>query len=109
MNGYYCNSCKEFFDEPIKKRGESCGVDFEYGAEEFPAYYVCPHCGSPDITSPDQCELCGEESQPGKICTSCYEAVAMAAEAAVKKIMSDIGCKRDAAVECLGDYIENDL
>lgn len=56
---WFCDECKEFFDEPAKERESHP----ELGGDgiTYEVFTVCPICGSEDIHECEKCDGCGEE------------------------------------------------
>lgn len=59
---YYCENCKNEFDEPSKEK--TCfenyyGVDHLFNESHDFILEKCPHCGSEDIEEMSTCDNCG--------------------------------------------------
>lgn len=60
---YYCNNCKEEFEEPNRKNitfEEYYGVDHLFHDSNRMDLLVCPNCGDDDIEEMKKCDYCEE-------------------------------------------------
>ena len=60
---YYCNNCKEEFEEPNRKNitfEEYYGVDHLFPNSNRMDILVCPNCDDEDIEEMKTCDNCGE-------------------------------------------------
>ena len=62
---YYCESCKNYFDEPARSEAEA---DTGYVEQ------TCPICGNDSYIPAKMC-VCGKNPTHGDFCDECYEMV----------------------------------
>ena len=67
---YFCNDCKERFEEPRLMSDTHYEVDTR--ADEV--YSVCPYCASSDYEEMGACSCCGEPIRSNEdYCNSCID------------------------------------
>lgn len=70
---WYCNDCKQTFDEPKKNPGHGC-VPHDW---DSPDSYECPFCGSDDFQIADWCAECDtvhpREKLTWGLCRDCLD------------------------------------
>lgn len=93
---YYCNSCKQKFEEPEK----SIEVHREIDYSNIERYDVCPYCGDSDFEELERCEICGKWKRSNETCL-CYADIGTELDNAINVICLEFDCDRDKLADAV--------